>query len=46
LKFNKIDDIPLLNLDRQQIKQAMINLVNNAIASIKNDGDILNYVNP
>jgi len=40
-EFNKIDDIPLLNLDRQQIKQAMINLVNNAIASIKNDGDIL-----
>ncbi len=40
-EFNKIDDIPLLNLDRQQIKQAMINLVDNAIASIKNDGDIL-----
>jgi two-component system nitrogen regulation sensor histidine kinase NtrY len=40
-EFNKIDDIPFLNLDRQQIKQAMINLVDNAIASIKNDGDIL-----
>ena len=40
-EFNKIDDIPLLNLDRQQIKQAMINLVDNAIASIKNDGNIL-----
>jgi len=40
-EFDKIDDIPPLNLDRQQIKQAMINLVDNAIASIKNDGSIL-----
>jgi two-component system nitrogen regulation sensor histidine kinase NtrY len=40
-EFNKLDDIPSLNLDRQQIKQAMINLVDNAIASIKNTGDIL-----
>jgi len=40
-EFNIIDDIPLLNLDRQQIKQAMINLIDNAIASIKNDGSIL-----
>lgn len=34
------DDIPRLNLDRQQIKQAMINLIDNAIASIKNNGKI------
>ncbi|MBW1940950.1 MAG: GHKL domain-containing protein, partial [Deltaproteobacteria bacterium] len=34
------DDIPRLNLDRQQIKQAMINLIDNAIASIKNKGKI------
>jgi two-component system nitrogen regulation sensor histidine kinase NtrY len=40
-QFNIIDDIPRLNLDRQQIKRAMINLVDNAIASIKNDGSIL-----
>jgi len=40
-EFNIIDDIPLLNLDRQQIKQAMINLIDNAIASVKNDGSIL-----
>jgi len=40
-EFNIIDDIPRLNLDRQQIKRAMINLVDNAIASIKNDGSIL-----
>jgi two-component system nitrogen regulation sensor histidine kinase NtrY len=32
--------IPILNLDRQQLKQAMINLVDNAIAAIKMDGDI------
>ena len=32
--------IPLLNLDRQQIKQAMINLVDNAVAAIKKEGEI------
>jgi len=32
------ENIPKLNLDRQQIKQAMINLVDNAIASIMNIG--------
>jgi two-component system, NtrC family, nitrogen regulation sensor histidine kinase NtrY len=32
------DNIPLLNLDRQQIKQAMINLVDNAIAAIRSNG--------
>ncbi len=39
--FKITEDIPLLNLDRQQIKQAMINLVDNAIASIRNEGNIL-----
>lgn len=34
------DEIPVLNLDRQQIKQAMINLVENAIAAIKKKGAI------
>jgi len=32
--------IPVLNLDRQQLKQAMINLVDNAISAIKMDGTI------
>jgi two-component system nitrogen regulation sensor histidine kinase NtrY len=40
-EFNVSDDIPPLNLDRQQIKQAMINLVNNAIGSIRNKGGIV-----
>jgi two-component system nitrogen regulation sensor histidine kinase NtrY len=31
-------DIPPLNLDRQQIKQALINLIDNAIRAIKGDG--------
>ncbi len=31
-------DIPPLNLDRQQIKQALINLIDNAIGAIKGDG--------
>ncbi|MBU2622506.1 MAG: HAMP domain-containing protein [Proteobacteria bacterium] len=35
------DNIPRLNLDRQQIKQAMINLVDNAVAAIKDHGNIL-----
>jgi len=34
------DAIPQLNLDRQQIKQAMINLIDNAVAAIKNNGNI------
>ena len=34
-------DLPTLNLDRQQIKQAMINLVDNAIAAIRQKGDII-----
>jgi two-component system nitrogen regulation sensor histidine kinase NtrY len=34
------EDIPPLNIDRRQIKQAMINLVDNAIASIKANGKI------
>lgn len=32
--------IPLLSLDRQQIKQAMINLVDNAITALRGQGEI------
>jgi two-component system nitrogen regulation sensor histidine kinase NtrY len=39
-EFNVTDNIPRLNLDRQQIKRAMINLVDNAIGSIKNEGKV------
>ncbi|RLC19702.1 MAG: PAS domain-containing sensor histidine kinase [Deltaproteobacteria bacterium] len=35
------DAMPQFNLDRQQIKQAMINLVNNAIAAMKEQGHII-----
>ena len=34
------DNFPPLNLDRKQIKQAMINIIDNAIAAIKTDGAI------
>jgi two-component system nitrogen regulation sensor histidine kinase NtrY len=34
------DNIPQMNLDRQQIKQAMINLMDNAISAIKEKGNI------
>ena len=34
------ENIPSLNLDRQQIKQAMINLIGNAVAAIRSRGTI------
>ncbi len=34
------DDIPTMNLDRQQIKQAIINLVENAVAAVRNKGAV------
>ena len=42
IKFevNNTGDIPPLNLDRQQIKQAFINLIDNAIGAIKKEGSI------
>jgi two-component system, NtrC family, nitrogen regulation sensor histidine kinase NtrY len=39
-KIDISDGIPQLNLDRQQIKQALINLVDNAIAAIREKGRI------
>ncbi len=33
-------DLPLLNLDRQQMKQALINLVSNAIGAIRDKGSV------
>jgi two-component system nitrogen regulation sensor histidine kinase NtrY len=34
------EDMPQMNLDRQQFKQAMINLVDNAVAAVRNHGNI------
>jgi two-component system, NtrC family, nitrogen regulation sensor histidine kinase NtrY len=39
-KFFTENAIPRIKLDRQQIKQALINLVDNAVASIKKEGSI------
>ena len=39
-EIQNTDDIPPLNLDRQQIKQALINLIDNAIGAITQDGII------
>ena len=39
-EINNTGDIPPLNLDRQQIKQAFINLIDNAIGAIKKEGCI------
>ncbi len=42
IRFNlqKQGFIPVVNIDRQQIKQAMINLVDNAVSAIHSEGDI------
>src|SRR5210317_2298867 len=39
-EINNASVLPPLNLDRQQIKQALINLIDNAIGAIKGDGVI------
>ena len=39
-KINNTSDIPMLNLDRQQMKQAFINLIDNAISALKGAGNI------
>jgi len=39
-KVSMTDQIPRFNMDRQQIKQALINLVDNAIAAMKAQGII------
>ena len=39
-KVNNTSDIPILNLDRQQMRQALINLIDNAISATKGQGNI------
>ena len=39
-EFHNSGEIPQLNLDNQQIKQAFINLIDNAIGAIKKEGRI------
>ncbi|MBF0117347.1 MAG: HAMP domain-containing protein [Desulfobacterales bacterium] len=43
IKFevNATSDIPILNIDKLQIKRAMINIVDNAVAAIKDQGSII-----
>jgi len=38
---NISEEIPKINIDRQQIKQALINLVDNAVAALRNKGSIV-----
>ncbi|MDJ0984833.1 MAG: ATP-binding protein [Desulfobacterales bacterium] len=40
-KINNTSDIPVLNLDHQQMKQALINLIDNAIGALKGPGNII-----
>ena len=39
-KINNTSDIPILNLDHQQMKQALINLIDNAIGALKGPGNV------
>ena len=39
--FNDSKDVPIFNLDREQIKRVMINLLDNAIAAIDGNGRIV-----
>ena len=39
-KINNTSDIPILNIDRQQMKQALLNLIDNAIGALKGTGNI------
>jgi two-component system nitrogen regulation sensor histidine kinase NtrY len=38
--FEQQDPLPLLNLDREQMKRVMINLLDNAVAAIDGEGEI------
>jgi len=38
---NISEEIPKINIDRQQIKQALINLVDNAVAALRYKGSIV-----
>jgi len=39
-KISNTSDIPILNIDRQQMKQALLNLIDNAIGALKGTGNI------
>ncbi|HUU80665.1 MAG TPA: ATP-binding protein [Acidobacteriota bacterium] len=46
LVFRESDEVPIFNLDREQIKRALINLIDNAIEAINGEGEVvidLNY---
>jgi two-component system nitrogen regulation sensor histidine kinase NtrY len=38
--FNDSKDVPVFNLDREQMKRVMINLLDNAIAAVDGDGEV------
>jgi len=39
--FNGSDEVPVFNIDKAQMKRVMINLLDNAIAAIEGDGEIV-----
>jgi len=46
LVFRQSEEVPVFNLDREQIKRALINLIDNAIEAINGEGEVvidLNY---
>ena len=38
--FNKSPDLPVFNLDREQMKRVLINLLDNAVAAVENKGHV------
>ncbi len=40
LEFEPEADLPVINIDREQMKRVLINLLNNAVAAIETDGTI------
>jgi two-component system nitrogen regulation sensor histidine kinase NtrY len=38
VRFNESEGIPILNVDREQMKRVIINLLDNAIAAVDDDG--------
>jgi two-component system nitrogen regulation sensor histidine kinase NtrY len=46
LVFRESEEVPVFNLDREQIKRALINLIDNAIEAVNGEGEVvidLNY---
>jgi two-component system nitrogen regulation sensor histidine kinase NtrY len=39
--FNESPEVPIIKIDKEQIKRVMINLLDNALAAVDGDGEII-----